>query len=82
MYSQGAPEDDEPATGWQLIVIGLVFIALGVGAFLAFSYWDWRGKIEGFALFGVPVGIVSIVWGIGRLARDAVHRMRARPDDV
>jgi hypothetical protein len=80
VFVRRPPADEKPATGWQLVVIGLVFIALGVGAFLAFSYWDWQGRIEGLALFGVPIGIVVIVWGIVRSARDAVRRLRARRD--
>ncbi|NRD27352.1 hypothetical protein [Frigoribacterium sp. VKM Ac-2836] len=80
MFVRRPPTDEKPATGWQLVVIGLVFVALGVGAFLAFSYWDWQGRVEGFALFGVPVGIVVIVWGIVRSARAAVRRLRARRD--
>ncbi|MBF4602149.1 hypothetical protein ITJ55_15175 [Frigoribacterium sp. VKM Ac-1396] len=78
MFVRRPPSDEKPATGWQLVVIGLVFIALGVGAFLAFSYWDWQGRIEGLALFGVPIGIVVIIWGITRLVRDAVRIRRAR----
>jgi len=80
VFVRRPPTDEKPATGWQLVVIGLVFVALGVGAFLAFSYWDWQGRVEGFALFGVPVGIVVIVWGIVRSARAAVRRLRARRD--
>jgi formate-dependent nitrite reductase membrane component NrfD len=81
VFLRRAPKAEQPVSGWVLIALGLVVVGLAVGAFLAYSYWEWRGRrIEGFAVLGVPTGLVLVVWGVVLLVRDAVRRRRARRD--
>ncbi|MBD8660047.1 hypothetical protein IFT72_07565 [Frigoribacterium sp. CFBP 8754] len=77
---------EAPASWWGLVVAGVALITVGVGAFLAYSYWGWDGRTTSVAVISPPAGVVLIVWGIGRGARQVVHRMRreraaSRPAD-
>jgi hypothetical protein len=74
-YAGGA-EREAPASWWGLILVGLLMFALGVGSYLAYSYWGWDGRGSGMIFFGPVLGIWLVVWGIGKGARQAAHRMR------
>ncbi|NII51267.1 hypothetical protein [Frigoribacterium endophyticum] len=76
MRDAGGAGREAPASWWGLVVAGVAFIALGVGSYLAYSYWGWDGRGTGMIFFGPILGISFIVWGIGKGARQAVHRMR------
>ena len=67
---------EAPASWWGLVVAGVAFIAVGVGAFLTYSYWGWDGRISGLIFIGPVLGVWFIVWGVGKGAREAAHRMR------
>jgi hypothetical protein len=69
-----------PLPWWGMVVAGVAFIAVGILALLAYSYWGWdaRGRVGWAAIVLPPAGLVLVVWGIGRWARGAVRRLRDR----
>ena len=78
MRDAGGVGREAPASWWGLVIAGVALIALGVGAFLAYSYWGWDGRSTSIAVISPPAGVVLIVWGIGKGARQVVHRMRVQ----
>lgn len=67
-----------PTPWWLMVLLGLLLIALGVGALLAYSYWGWEGRSELMAVTFPLFGLVSLTWGIGRGARGAAQRIAGR----
>ena len=71
--------NDRPAPWWVLVLIGVVALALGIGALLAYSYWGWdHRRVQGAAIFLPFLGLAVVVWGLGRGARRAAKRLRMR----
>jgi len=62
-------------TWWGLVLGGVLLFGVGVAAILAYSYWGWRGRIEGAAVVSPFLGLFFILWGIGRGARVAARRI-------
>jgi len=58
-----------------MVLLGLLLIALGIGALLAYSYWGWEHRAASMAVTFPLFGLVSLTWGIGRGARLAAQRI-------
>jgi hypothetical protein len=63
---------------WGLVLVGLGLIAMGILAFLAYSYWGWERRTGSMAIVSPPVGVAVIVWGLVRGLRAAVARRSTR----
>ena len=63
---------------WGLVLAGVGLIVVGILALLAYSYWGWEGRVESAAVISPLLGAMFIVWGLGRGARQAARRLRAR----
>ena len=78
MTSESSAGQRPPTPWWLMVLLGLLLIALGVGALLAYSYWGGEGRSELMAVTFPLFGLVSLTWGVGRGARGAARRIAGR----